>query len=159
MATPALAANNIFLLPNGTFFVELIIFVIVLLVLGWYVAPVVSKALREREEMVKREAEESQLATRQLTLSEERFAQALAEARGESGRIKDAARAEGQQIIDEHRANATEQADEVSRRATEDLAAQREQAMRELQPHVRELATTLAGRIVGEDIQVSEGRR
>lgn len=159
MASPALAANNIFLIPNGTFFIELIIFVIVLIVLGWYVAPAVSKALREREEMVRREAEESRQAGERLTLAEQRFAQALAEARAESGRIKDTARAEGQQILDEQRARATEQADEVAQRATADLTAQREQAMRELQPHVRELAATLAGRIVGVDIPVSGGRR
>lgn len=159
MASPAIAASNIFLLPNGTFFVCLIIFVIVLIVFGWYIAPAVGKALREREEMVKRQAEESHQASEKLILAEQRFAQALTEARNESGRIKDTARAEGQQILDEQRAAATEQANQIGRQAGEDLAAQREQAMRELQPHVRELAATLAGRIVGEDISVSEGRR
>jgi F-type H+-transporting ATPase subunit b len=158
MASPALA-SNIFLIPNGTFFVELIIFVIVLLVLGWYVAPVIAKALRDREEMVKREAEESQEANKKLTAAEQRFAEALAEARAESGRIRDTARGEGQQHLDELREQITAEMSEVSRRAAEELDAQREQAMRELQPHVRELASTLAGRIVGQDISVSEGRR
>ena len=158
VATP-LAASNIFLIPNGTFFVELIIFVIVLLVLGWYVAPAVGKALRDREEMVRREAEESQQAKEKLAAAEQRFTEALAEARAESGRIKDTARAEGQQTLDELRGQANQEAAEVSRRAGEELAAQREQALRELQPHVRELAATLAGRVVGEDVGVSEGRR
>ena len=158
MASPELA-SSIFLIPNGTFFIELIIFVIVLLVFGWYVGPAVAKALREREEMVKREAEESKQATDRLGLAEQRYNEALAQARAESGRIRDTARAEGQQTIDELRGRATEEADAISRRATEDLAGQREQAMRELQPHVRELAATLAGRIVGEEIPVSEGRR
>lgn len=158
MASPALA-SSIFLIPNGTFFVELIIFVIVLLVLGWYVAPAVAKALHDREEMVKREAQESRQATERLAQAEQRYAEALAGARAESGRIRDAARAEGQQTLDELRGQATEEADAISRRAAEELDAQREQAMRELQPHVRELAGTLAGRIVGEEIPVSEGRR
>jgi F-type H+-transporting ATPase subunit b len=161
MADQNLAAgsNNIFLFPNGTFFVEAIIFVIVLLVMGWYVAPAVGKALRDREEMVQREAKESQEAQEKLTAAEQRFAQALAEARSESGRIRDNARAEGQQHLDELREQAGQEADELSRQASEALAAQREQAMRELQPHVRELAGTLAGRVVGTDVPVSEGRR
>jgi F-type H+-transporting ATPase subunit b len=153
------AGSNIFLFPNGTFFVELIIFVIVLLVMGWYVAPAVGKALREREEMVHREAKESQAAQEKLTAAEQRFAEALAEARSESARIRDNARAEGQQHLDELRERASQEATELSRQASEALAAQREQAMRELQPHVRELASTLAGRVVGTDIPVSEGRQ
>jgi F-type H+-transporting ATPase subunit b len=69
MASPALA-SSIFLIPNGTFFVELIIFVIVLLVLGWYVAPAIGKALRDRDEMIKRATEESQAATEKLAAAE-----------------------------------------------------------------------------------------
>jgi F-type H+-transporting ATPase subunit b len=158
VAPPALA-SSIFLIPNGTFFVELIIFVIVLVVFGWYVGPAVAKALREREEMVKREAEEGRRATERLALAERRYSESLSEARAESGRIRDTARAEGQQIIDELRGQATEEANAISGRAGEELAMQREQATRELQSHVRELAGTLAGRIVGEEISVSEGRR
>jgi F-type H+-transporting ATPase subunit b len=159
MASQDLAASNIFLFPNGTFFVEAIIFLIVLGVLGWYVAPAVGKALSDREEMVKREAEESQQAKEKLAQAQQRFADALTEARGESGRIRDTARAEGQQNLDELREQANQQATEISRRAGEELAGQREQAMRELQPHVRELAATLAGRVVGQELPVSEGRR
>jgi F-type H+-transporting ATPase subunit b len=152
-------ATSIFLIPNGTFFVELIIFVIVLVVLGWYVAPAIGKALRDREEMVKREAEESQLASEKLTAAEQRFAEALAEARAESGRIKDNARTEGQRTLDELRGRANEDAARIGQQASEQLASQREQALRELQPHVRELGSTLAGRVLGENLSVSEGRR
>ena len=162
VASPALAASNIFLIPNGTFFIELIIFVIVVLVLGWYVAPAIGKALRDREEMIKREAEESQSASEKLTAAEKRFAEALAEARGESGRIRDTARAEGQRSLDELRERAGTEVAGLSRRAGEELAAQREQALRELQPHVRELAETLAGRVLGTTdaaTSASEGRR
>ena len=41
-----------FLVPNGTFFVVLIIFLIVLGVIGKWVVPPVSKVLRERDAMV-----------------------------------------------------------------------------------------------------------
>lgn len=158
VASPALA-SSIFLIPNGTFFVELIIFVIVLVVLGWYVAPAVGKALAERDEMVRRAAEESQTADEKLRAAEQRFAEALAEARAEAGRIRETARAEGQHTLDELRTRTSEEVTGLIRRAAEELAAQRERALRELQPHVRELAATLAGRVVGEDVSVSEARR
>ncbi len=158
VASPALA-SSIFLIPNGTFFVELIIFVIVLVVLGWYVAPAVGKALADRDEMVKRAAEESQTAEEKFKAAQQRYAEALAEARAEAGRIRESSRAEGQHILDELRTRASEEVSGLTHRASEELAAQREQALRELQPHVRELAATLAGRVVGEDVSVSEGRR
>jgi F-type H+-transporting ATPase subunit b len=158
VASPALA-SSIFLIPNGTFFVELIIFVIVLVVLGWYVAPAIGKALADRDEMVKRAAEESQTADEKFKAAQQRYAKALADARAEAGRIRETARTDGQHTLDELRTQASDEASALMHRASEELAAQREQALRELQPHVRELAATLAGRVVGEDVSVSEGRR
>lgn len=151
MATTDLASSNI-ILPNGTFIVELIIFVIVLLVLGWYVAPAVSKVLRERQEMVDREAEESRLADEKLTAAEKRYHEALAEARAESSSIREAARADGQQTLDGLRSQAQAEAALISQRGAEELAAQRTQAVRELRPHIGELAVTLAGRVVGGEV-------
>ena len=41
-----------FLIPNGTFFVVLLIFLIVLGVIGKFVVPPITKVLHERDEMV-----------------------------------------------------------------------------------------------------------
>lgn len=149
------ATTSNFLIPNGTFFVELVIFVIVLLVLGWYVAPAVAKALKEREEMVARQAEESQEAADKLAAAETRYAEALGEARTESGRIREAARAEGQSALDELREQARAEADRIAQRGGEELSAQRVRALRELQTHVGDLSVTLAGRVVGDDLSGS----
>lgn len=145
-------AESIFLFPNGTFIVELIIFVIVLVVLGWYVAPAVSKALAERQEMVDRQIRESQEAGEKLVAAERRFQESLAEARQESGRIRETARGEGQRHIDELRDQAHAEADRIAQRGAEELAAQRERAVRELQPHIGELSVTLASRVVGAEL-------
>ncbi|HWC83295.1 MAG TPA: F0F1 ATP synthase subunit B [Pseudonocardiaceae bacterium] len=151
MRTTAAATNN-FLIPNGTFFVELIIFVIVLLVLGWYVGPAIGKALRDRQEMVDRQIKESQQAAEKLAAAEKRYAEALHEARAESGRIRETARSEGQKVSEELRGQAHAEAEQIAQRGAAELAAQREQAVRELQGHVGELSVTLAGRVVGEDL-------
>src|SRR5437763_6817984 len=121
------AETNNFLIPNGTFLVELIIFAIVLIVLGWYVGPAVAKALRDREEMVEKTIAESQEANAKLTAAEQRYQEALAEARAESGRIRETARAEGQRTLDELREAAHTEAGQVFERGAEELASQREQ--------------------------------
>ena len=146
------AETNNFLIPNGTFLVELIIFAIVLIVLGWYVGPAVAKALRDREEMVEKTIAESQEANAKLTAAEQRYSEALAEARAESGRIRETARADGQRTLDELREAAHTEASQVLGRGAEELATQREQAVRELQAHIGELSVTLAGRVVGTEL-------
>ena len=146
------AADDIFLIPNATFFVELMIFLIVLGVIWRYVVPPVKRAMAERQEMVRRQIEESQQARTQLQEAETRYAEALAEARVEAAKIREAARADAQEIKDEMRQQAEQEVARVRQRGEEQLATQRGQVVRELRSELGELAVTLAGRIVGESV-------
>jgi F-type H+-transporting ATPase subunit b len=148
MHEEVLAAGN-FLLPNGTFIGELVIFAIVLVVIWRLVLPPVQKALKDREDMVRKEAEQSRQATERFDQAEAKYHEALAEARAESAAIRDTARAEGQRILDEMRERAQTEADQIVQRGDEQLAAQRAQVVAELRTHVGELSTVLAGRVVG----------
>ena len=102
-------ASENFLLPNATFFIELILFVIILLVLHRFVVPPLSRAMAEREQMVKRQVEDREEAARQLRQAEERYETALHEARGEAAKIRDEARADAQGYREELRARADEE--------------------------------------------------
>jgi len=152
MSTDVRAEGSIFILPNGTFFVELLIFLIVLFVMWRFVVPPVQKALRDREDMVHKEAEQSQQATERFQAAEAKYHEALNEARAESAAIRDTARAEGQRILDDMRQRAQAEADQIVQRGDEQLAAQRAQVVAELRTHVGELSTTLASRIVGGEL-------
>lgn len=151
MHQEVLAAGN-FLIPNGTFLAELVIFAIVLLVIWRVVLPPVQKALKDREDMVRKEAEQSREATERFEAAEAKYHEALAEARAESASIRDNARAEGQRILDEMRTQAQAEADLIVQRGDEQLAAQRAQVVAELRTHVGELSTALAGRVVGGEL-------
>jgi len=146
------AGGENFLLPNGTFIGELIIFAIVLLVIWRFVLPPVQKALKDREDMVRKEAEQSRQAAERFEQAEAKYNEALAEARAESASIRDTARAEGQRILDDMRQRAQAEADQIVQRGDEQLAAQRAQVVAELRTHVGELSTALAGRVVGGEL-------
>jgi F-type H+-transporting ATPase subunit b len=152
MRSEVLAAGQNFLLPNGTFIAELIIFAIVLVVIWRVVLPPVQKALKDREDMVRKEAEQSREAAERFEQAEAKYNEALAEARAESASIRDAARAEGQRILDEMKQRAQAEADQIVQRGDEQLAAQRAQVVAELRTHVGELSTALAGRVVGGEL-------
>jgi len=145
------------LLPNATFFVELIIFLIVLLVLWRFILPPIQKVLRDRHDMVQRTIEESRNAEVRFKEAEARYHEALAEARSEAGRIRDGARTDGQRVLTEQRERTNAEIAELRAGANEQLSAERERILADLQPQVRELAGALAAKVVGEP--VAGGRR
>lgn len=151
--------KNNFLIPNATFFVETIIFLIVMFIFFRYIVPPIRQALRDRNDMVTRQAEESRKASETFAAAEQRHQEALAEARAEAGSIRDAARADGQRVLDELRGRANTEVAQLRTEGEEQLAAQRTRAVSDLEPHLAELSRTLASRIVGENVTAASGRR
>jgi F-type H+-transporting ATPase subunit b len=141
-----------FLIPNGTFIVESIIILVVLFIFFRFIVPPIKKALQERNELVQKGFEESRAAEEKFRQAEERYQQALAEARTEAARIRDTARAEGQKILDEFRSRTNAEVTDLRQQAAATLAQERDRAMAELEPQVRDLASGLASRVVGEEI-------
>jgi F-type H+-transporting ATPase subunit b len=153
MSANLAAETNNFLLPNGTFFVESIIFLIVLFIFFKFIVPPVRKAMAERAAMVEKGLEEGRAAEEKFRLAEERYQQALSEARTEAAKIRDTSRAEGQKILDDFRARTGAEVAELRQQAAEQLAGERERVLAELEPRVRDLASGLASRVVGEDVR------
>lgn len=156
--SPSILADSNFLVPNATFIAELVAFLIILWVLRKYVVPPVQKVMRERQEMIRTQVEESRQAREALEKAQTEYQRALAEARTEAAKIRERARADSQRIIDEARTQAQEEADRVRERSEEQLATQRQQVVNELRAEIGRLAVTLAGRVVGESL-ADDGRR
>ncbi len=78
-----------FLIPNATFFVVLIIFLIVLGVIGKWVVPPISKVLVEREEMLAKTAADNRKSAEQVAAAEADYNAAMAGARTEASAIRD----------------------------------------------------------------------
>jgi F-type H+-transporting ATPase subunit b len=74
--------KQIFLMPNGTFFFELAIFLVVLGVIGIWVVPPVLKVLRERDAMVEKTAADNKKSAEQFAAAQADYDEAMKEARG-----------------------------------------------------------------------------
>ena len=153
MSANLAAESNNFLIPNGTFFVESIIFLIVLWIFWKFIVPPIRKAMHDRNELIQQGLEEGRQAEEKFREAEERYQQALGEARAEAAKIRDTARAEGQKILDEFRSRTSAEVAEQRQRAAEQLAAERDRVMAEVEPQIEELATGLANRVVGENVR------
>lgn len=140
------------ILPNGTFFVELLAFVVILLILWKWVVPPLSKAMSDRQEMIRKQVEQAKQTEEQLAAAQSKYDAAIEEARIEASKIRDDARAQGAQILEELKAKAQAESDRVIERGREQLAAERDSLVRELRGDIGRLSVELAGRIVGESL-------
>src|SRR3954468_10577268 len=152
-------AEGNFLVPDATFIAELVAFLIILGVLGRYVLPPIQKAMRERQEMIRKQVEDSEEARTKLAEAEQAYQSALNEARTEAAQIRENARAEAQRTVEELRAQAQEEQARIVARGEEQLASQRSAIVRELRGEIGTLAVELAEKIVdqrlADDAQVS----
>jgi len=150
-----LAESN-FLVPNGTFFVELIAFGIIVYILGKFVIPPINRAMTSRQEAIREQFTELDEAKAQAQATEHEYREQLVEARHEAAKIREQAREEGAQIIAEMRAKAQAESERILQTAHAQVEAERRQVIAQLRAEVGTMATTLAERIVGESLEDDE---
>jgi len=144
-------ADN-FLVPNGTFLVELLAFLVLLFLLSKYVIPPINRAMTARQNAIREQFAELDEAKSEATAAEEEFKAQIADARHEAARIREEAREQGAAIIAEMREQAQAEAARIVEHAHTQIEADRKSAAASLRGEVGTLATTLAGRIVGESL-------
>jgi F-type H+-transporting ATPase subunit b len=142
-----------FLVPNGTFFAVLLIFLITLGVITKWVVPPVSKVLAAREAMLAKTAADNRKSAEQVAAAQADYDETMAGARSEASSIRDEARNAGRQVVDEKRAEAGDEVAQTVRQADSELSDQRASTQTELQSSVDGLAATLASRILGVDVK------
>jgi F-type H+-transporting ATPase subunit b len=144
-----------FLVPNGTFFFVLIIFLIVLGVIGKWVVPPISKVLRERDAMVKKTVDDSRKAADQFTAADEDYQAEMAKARGEASKLRDETRAEGRKVLEDMRGRASGEVASTLQQADSELKEQALAMQADLRSSVDTLSTTLASRVLGVEINAA----
>ena len=150
-----------FLIPNGTFFFVLAIFLIVLGVIAKFVVPPIQEVLGERERMVAKTTEDNRRVTDQEAAADADYRKELAAGRSEAAAIRDEARAEGRSVVDEKRAQANDEVAGAVQVANEELKLSSDAIAGDLRASVETLSATLASRVLGVDVSstsVTTGR-
>ncbi len=142
-----------FLVPNGTFWVELVAFAIMFWLLAKFVIPIINRAMERRQEAIRQEFAELEEAKAGARAAEAEYKAQIDDARQEAAQIREEARQQGAAIVAEARQNAQAEAARIVETAHVQLDADRQQAVNTLRSEVGTLATTLAGRIVGESLE------
>lgn len=148
-------ASN-FLVPNGTFIVELVAFATIVYLLGKYVIPPINRAMTARQEAIRTQFAELDEAKSDARQAEADYKEQLNDAKHQAARIREEAREQGAQMVQDAREKAQVEADRIVELAHSQIEADRKAAFASLRRDVGSLATTLAGKIVGESMDDDE---
>ncbi|MEO8813831.1 MAG: F0F1 ATP synthase subunit B [Mycobacterium sp.] len=160
MSVVVLAANQAadegestnFLIPNGTFFVILAIFLTVLGVIGIFVVSPIMKVLRERDNMITKTLTDNRTAAEQFAAADAGYENEMSAARLQASAARDDARAAGRKVIDDMRAGADAEVASTLQTATAQLKQEGDTVGEELRSRVDTLSAALASRILGVEV-------
>lgn len=147
-----LADGSNFLLPNATFWAELVAFLLILFILRRYVLPPVTKAMNQRQQIIDKQMEDAEATKTQLAAAQSEYRNAMTEAASRAAQVREESRADAAAIREEMLAKAREEADRIIAAGREHLIAERQTIIRELRSDIGSLAVDLASRIVGESL-------
>jgi F-type H+-transporting ATPase subunit b len=148
-------ASN-FLVPNATFIAELIAFGLIIWVMAKYIVPPINKAMADRQAAIRKQFTDLEAAESDARKAEADYKEQLNNAKHEAARIREEAREQGAQIVQDAREKAGTEAERIIEHAHAQIEADRKAAFASLRRDVGSLATTLAGRIVGESMDDDE---
>jgi len=153
------AGGNNFLVPNGTFFFVLAIFLVVLGVIGTFVVPPILQVLRERDAMVAKTQADNKKSAEQFAAAQADYEEAMTEARVQASSYRDNARAKGRKVIEDARARGEQEVASTLQVANEQLKRERDAVELDLRTNVGAMSATLASRILGVDVSPSAATR
>jgi F-type H+-transporting ATPase subunit b len=138
--------------PIPELVIGLIAFVIVFGFLAKKLLPNINKVLEERREAIEGGIEKAEAvqAEAERTLAE--YKEQLSQARHEANRLRQEAQEQGAALIAEMRAEGQRQREEIVAAGHTQIEADRKAAAQSLRQDVGQLATDLAGKLVGESL-------
>jgi len=153
-----LAAANP-LVPNGTFIVEVVCFLVILGLLARYVLPPINRVMGERQAQIRSALEEAERGRQLYRQAQAEYEQTLAEARREARAIVEQAGKLAEQMSQEARQRAAREHDAMLLRAQTEIERSAQRAADELRRRMVELMMEATSRVLErqlpEDVQRS----
>ena len=146
---------SIFLLPNGTFFIELVTMVVILLLMTKYILPPLNKALESRQEKIRESLAAADAAKAEAAAAGDERAQLLSAARDQAREIVAAAQATSDQVRAEAAGRGQAEYDRILANANAEVDTARQRAIDEASARIGEVVFELVNQIVGREVDES----
>jgi len=148
-------ATSLFLLPNGTFVVEVVVVLVILWVMKKKVLPVLNKAMVERQDKIRTALEAADQAQAQSAAAGDEREKLLSAARDQAREIVANAQATSDQIKAESGARGQAEYDRILANADAEVAQARQRAIDEASAKMGEIVFELVAKIVGREVDQS----
>lgn len=151
----AMIATSVFLLPNGTFVVELLVFAAILFIVTKYFIPPINKAMEARQEKIRSSLAAADEARAEAAAAGDERAHVLTLAREQAREIVESAQATSDQVKAEAAGRGQSEYDRIVATANAEVATARQRAIDEASAKIGEIVFELVTKIVGREVDQS----
>jgi F-type H+-transporting ATPase subunit b len=148
-------ATSVFLIPNGTFVVELAVVLVILFLVTKYILPPLNAAMEARQEKIRTALEAADKARAEAAAADDARAQVLNDAREQARQIVAAAQATSDQLKAESGGRAQAEYDRIVANAATEVATARQRAIDDASARIGDVVFDLVNKIVGREVDQS----
>ena len=145
-------AESIFLIPNGTFVVELAVVAVILFLVTKYILPPLNKAMENRQEQIRGALDAADQARAEAAAAGDERAKVLAAARDQAREIVAAAQSTSDSVKAESGARGQAEYDRIIAAAQGEVDTARQRAIDEASAKIGEIVFDLVAKIVGREV-------
>jgi F-type H+-transporting ATPase subunit b len=147
--------ESIFLLPNGTFVVELLVVVIILTIVTKKFLPILNQQIEKRQEKIRSSLELADEARAEAAAADDERLKVLAKARDQGREIVSAAQATADQVKAEAAGRGQQEYERIVASANAEVETARQRAVDEASARIGEIVFELVATIVGHEVDQS----
>jgi F-type H+-transporting ATPase subunit b len=148
----------IFLLPNGTFFVELAVFLILVWLITKYIVPPLNRAMEKRQEHIRTALEAADSARADAAAADDERRHALEEARHQAREIVAAANRTAESIKADGQARGQAEYERIVSSAEAEVALARQRAVEEAANRMGDIVMETVERVIGREVDAASHR-
>jgi F-type H+-transporting ATPase subunit b len=149
---------GIFLLPNGTFFVELAVTIVLILLIYKYVLPPINKAMEDRQERIRESLEAADRAKSDAEAADDERRNVLEEARQQAREIVATANRTAEQVRTDAQARGQGEYERIVGNAELEISLARQRAVEEAASRMGEIVMEVVERVIGRELDAEAHR-
>ena len=149
---------GIFLLPNGTFFIELIVSIILILAIYKWVLPPINKAMEERQEKIRTSLEAADQARADAEAADDERRTVLEEARHQAREIVAQANRTAEQVRIDSQSRGQSDYERILGNAEIEVGLARQRAVEEAASRMGEIVMDVVERVIGREVNFEAHR-
>ncbi|MGC8498689.1 MAG: F0F1 ATP synthase subunit B [Acidimicrobiales bacterium] len=147
--------ESVFLLPNGTFFVELLVVVVILVLVAKYILPPLNRAMESRQAKIRASLEAAEQARVEAAAADDERSRVLSQARDQAREIVASAQSMAEQVRSEAGGRGQAEFDRIVEQAHEEVAMARQRAIEDASSRIGEIVYDLVTKIIGREVDQS----